>query len=68
MNWIQIEESLNESNAVLPKSTAATATSPGRTSTVSRFASGLRSTSRPVPSGSTDRRRPQTDSLPTRVE
>ena len=60
-NWIQSVESWNESNAVLPNSTATTATSPGRTGVVSRFASGERTTSRSP-------RRPQTDSRETRVE
>ena len=67
-NWIQMVESLNESNAVLPNSTETTPTRPGRTSTVSRFASGLRTTSRPGPSDPSTARRPQTDSLPTSVE
>ena len=53
--------SLKESYAVLPNSTATTATSPGATGTVARLASGLRSTRRPS-------RWPQTDSLATSEE
>ena len=47
---------------MLPNSTASTATSPGATSTPSRLASGLRSTSRPSP------RRPIGQSRPISVE
>ena len=60
-NRIQGGESANESNAVLPNSTAPTATRPGRTGTVSRLASGLRTSSRPS-------RRCHTDIRATRPE
>ena len=54
-------ESRNESNAVLPNSTDTTPTSPGRTTTVERLASGLRTRSRPSSCF-------QTDSFDSRVE
>ena len=64
-DWVSLShsvESLKLSKAVLPKSTATTPTSPGRTGTPSRLPSGLRSTS--VPSAV----RPNTARWPTRVE
>ncbi len=63
--WVscsQKEESLKLSNAVLPKSTATTPTSPGVGGVPSRLFSGLRSTR--VPSS----RRPKNESRPTSVE
>ena len=64
LSWVYLTqklESLNESNAVLPNSTDRTARRPGAARVVSRFASGLRTISRPS-------RRPQTDSFATRLE
>ena len=61
MNFTHRVESLNESNAVLPNSTAVTATRPGLTGVVARFASGLRTTS-------CSPRRPHTDIRETSVE
>ena len=60
-NFTQGVDSRNESYAVLPNSVPVTATSPGRTSTESRLASGLRTISRPS-------RMLQGDSLATRLE
>src|SRR3954447_25877121 len=62
MNCTQVVESLNESKAVEPKSTATTPTRPGRTGTPSRLPNGLRVTRRPSP------RRPNTERWPTSVE
>ena len=62
MNLSHSLESLKLSKAVLPKSTATTATSPRSGGTPSRLPSGLRSTS--VPSAV----RPNTERWPTSVE
>ena len=61
MNCTHGLESLKESKAVLPNSTATTPSSPGLTATVSRLASGERMRRRPS-------RRPHTESLAASVE
>ena len=60
-NRTQRIESRNESNPVLPNSTATTATRPGAATTVARPARGERTTTRPS-------REPQIDSFPASVE
>ncbi len=62
VNCSQTLESLKLSKAVLPNSTATTATTPARGRREARFANGLRSTSAP------SSRRPKTDRWPTSVE